>query len=211
MKWVVLRKATDQEHQNTTKRCSLSGVEKMEITGTEKKLSLNTRSELVSKCCHQSQFYLNKSSHVHLQCLKAINQPGPTPTVIIHSVTWTTWQYYLAVKPIHEKMYHVPVNTYVLNADVSAFQHIHLFHPVQFPTNGTNTEQSAIPVDTTPFLSISIYPGSWLCICQKIGLARETFSCKIHKCTSFPFVYCNPLLFRCRFNFGNFGTSIFFT
>ena len=23
-------------------------------------------------------------------------------------------------------------------------------------------------------------------------------------------IYCNPLLFRCRFNFGNFGTSIFY-
>ena len=25
-----------------------------------------------------------------------------------------------------------------------------------------------------------------------------------------PAEYCNPLLFRCRFNFGNFGTSIFY-
>ena len=44
--------------------------------------------------------------------------------------------------------------------------------------------------------------------CQLQGSLKEVMSVgdTWHMCTA----YCNPLLFRCRFNFGNFGTSIFY-
>ena len=57
IQWSVLRKA--KEYQNTTKRCNLCLAEKLEIIMANKERSLNRRSELISKCRHENQFYLS--------------------------------------------------------------------------------------------------------------------------------------------------------
>ena len=56
IKWTVLRKAA--AYRNTTRRCNLCIPEKLEIMKADKDRSLNKRSELVSKCRHENQFYL---------------------------------------------------------------------------------------------------------------------------------------------------------
>ena len=56
IKWTVLRKAA--AYRNTTRRCNLCIAEKLEIMKADKDRSLNRRSELVSKCRHENQFYL---------------------------------------------------------------------------------------------------------------------------------------------------------
>ena len=56
IKWTVLRKAA--AYRNTTRKCNLCIAEKLEIMKADKDRSLNRRSELVSKCRHENQFYL---------------------------------------------------------------------------------------------------------------------------------------------------------
>ena len=56
IKWTVLRKAA--AYRNTTRRCNLCIAEKLEIMKADKDRSLNRRSELVSKCQDENQFYL---------------------------------------------------------------------------------------------------------------------------------------------------------
>ena len=56
IKWTVLRKAA--AYRNTTRRCNLCIAEKLEIMKADKDRSFNRRSELVSKCRHENQFYL---------------------------------------------------------------------------------------------------------------------------------------------------------
>ena len=57
IQWSVLWKAKD--YQNTTKRCNLCLAEKLEIIMANKERSLNRSSELISKCRHETKFYLS--------------------------------------------------------------------------------------------------------------------------------------------------------
>ena len=56
IKWTVLRKAAS--YRNTMRRCNLFIAEKLEIMKADRDRSLNRRSELVSECRHENQFYL---------------------------------------------------------------------------------------------------------------------------------------------------------
>ena len=56
IQWSVLRKAKD--YQNT-KKCNLCLAEQLEIIMANKERSLNRRSELISKCRHETKFYLS--------------------------------------------------------------------------------------------------------------------------------------------------------
>lgn len=56
IKWSVHRRAA--AYSNETKRCNLCLAEKVAIITADKTRSLNKRTELVSKCRHQSKFHL---------------------------------------------------------------------------------------------------------------------------------------------------------
>ena len=53
--WSILSHAP--AYSNKTKKCNLCLAEKVRILQADKNTLLNTRSELVSKCCHENKFY----------------------------------------------------------------------------------------------------------------------------------------------------------
>ena len=61
IEWSVLRQAP--AYSNITKKCDLCLTEKLMISSAEKKSSLNTRSELVSKCRHENKYLLRNLAH----------------------------------------------------------------------------------------------------------------------------------------------------
>ena len=58
IKWTILKRTPS--YSNTTKHCCLCLTEKFSIMEANKDTTLNCRTELVSKCSHQSKFYLSR-------------------------------------------------------------------------------------------------------------------------------------------------------
>ena len=67
IQWSIQRKAT--ACQNTTKRCNLCLAEKVEIISADKVRSLNKKTELISKCRHETSSICQTFSH---QCLSPV-------------------------------------------------------------------------------------------------------------------------------------------
>ena len=61
VEWSIVKRAKPYSSGNKT--CSLCSAEKMAILSANKKLLLNQRSELLSKCRHENKFY---ASNVHV-------------------------------------------------------------------------------------------------------------------------------------------------
>ena len=57
IKWTILKKTNS--YSNTTKRCHLCLWEKYFIITSDKSVTLNKRSELISKCRHSKKFLLS--------------------------------------------------------------------------------------------------------------------------------------------------------
>ena len=60
IKWSIVTKS--RAYSNKTKKCDLCISEKLAIVNADKRILLNSRSELVSKCRHENKFYLTNCS-----------------------------------------------------------------------------------------------------------------------------------------------------
>ena len=60
IEWSVVSQAP--AYSNATKRCQLCLAEKLAIMEADKRVNINKRSELVSKCRHENKFYLSNFS-----------------------------------------------------------------------------------------------------------------------------------------------------
>ena len=58
--WSII--AQTPGYSNITKRCPLCLREKLEILQADKRVNINKRAELVSKCRHENKYYLSKFS-----------------------------------------------------------------------------------------------------------------------------------------------------
>ena len=56
VKWSIVQRA--KPYSNVSKRCYLCTTEKLKISDEDKSVSLNKRSELVSKCRHENKYIL---------------------------------------------------------------------------------------------------------------------------------------------------------
>ena len=59
-------------YSNVSKRCDLCATEKLKIRDEDKSVSLNKRSELVSKCRHKNKYILASfiSSVIKMTCIQ---------------------------------------------------------------------------------------------------------------------------------------------
>ena len=83
IKWTIFKRAPS--YSNTTKHCCLCLTEKFSIMEANKDTTLNCRTDMVSKCKHQSKFYLSRfvpsvtwgnnyrSTYIVTRCLSSLD------------------------------------------------------------------------------------------------------------------------------------------
>ena len=178
IKWEVRKKA--MEYQNTTGRCNLCVAEKLAIIRADKKTSLNKRSELVSKCRHENRYYLCNfpppiSWGLYLTCLSTnmpLNTVSSEPHISVYDHLSPPVIFCQSrITPLCFSLCFFP--GFISHCSFHSFFLVLPTHP------HTLSPQSALP-HPLPSLFIQGLVSFVLCICLKIGLGRETFSCN-HK------------------------------
>ena len=82
IQWAVHRRAA--AYSNKSKRCNLCLAEKLAIAQAPKRLSLNKRSELVSKCRHENRYYLRNFKPSTAITKLSKRQPAPVVVTFHH-------------------------------------------------------------------------------------------------------------------------------